>query len=207
MLETATVEQKDKMVKTTTQPRQTYITRKDFKRRYLSREDCFKYEWIDGKIEKTKRTMNPNQFYIWRNMVNFLTELEQKQGEKVGMFPMEADIFLQKVLHRIPDICYFTLQQIENAADNEVVIPEFVVEVISESDNINRVNRKINEYFTAGVKIVWHIFPELKEVYVYNEGGKTIKVCRDDDICSAETVIEGFAMTVNQIFRRDKKEN
>ena len=62
-------------------------------------------------------------------------------------------------------------------------IPQCVAEVISESDNINRVEGKLDEYFSAGVKIVWHIFPVSKKVYVYTAPDK-VTICMDKTICS-----------------------
>lgn len=34
------------------------ISWEDFKRKYLSREDGYKYEWVNGAVEKTKRSMD-----------------------------------------------------------------------------------------------------------------------------------------------------
>ncbi|MEO1262966.1 MAG: hypothetical protein AAFZ15_29425 [Bacteroidota bacterium] len=35
-----------------------------FQREYLTREEGYKYEWLDGKIEKTERTVDSSQIYI-----------------------------------------------------------------------------------------------------------------------------------------------
>ena len=48
------------------------ITWEAFKTKYLNREDKFKYEWINGTVEKTQRTMNQEQYYIWFNLKDWL---------------------------------------------------------------------------------------------------------------------------------------
>ena len=52
-----------------------YISWDNFKKKYLQREDKFKYEWLDGIVEKTPRTMNQNRYYIWGNLKTFLFNL------------------------------------------------------------------------------------------------------------------------------------
>ena len=44
----------------------------DFERKYLSREDGFKYEWLNGTIEKTSRTMHQSQRFIQHFLNRFI---------------------------------------------------------------------------------------------------------------------------------------
>ncbi|MEM6321732.1 MAG: Uma2 family endonuclease [Bacteroidota bacterium] len=99
---------------------------------------------------------------------------------------------------RRPDLAYYTDEQIQQARNGKDVMPSFVLEVISTFDQINRVQRKMQDYRKANVKVVWQIFPELKEVHIYR--GKQMQICEDNDICSAEEVIEGFELSVNDLF-------
>ncbi|WP_229317089.1 Uma2 family endonuclease [Larkinella sp. C7] len=74
---------------------------------------------------------------------------------------------LTAIQMRRPDIAYFTDSQVEQGRKGEDVIPAFVVEVLSETDQAYRIEEKIAEYFKAGVQVVWNIFPESEVVYVY----------------------------------------
>ena len=67
------------------------------------------------------------------------------------------------------------------------VIPDFVMEVISTNDKPYKIEEKITEYFKAGIKVVWNIYPEPGLVYVYTSR-KQVQICMDDDICSAAPV-------------------
>lgn len=171
----------------------------EFERRYLTREDGYKYEWTDGQVEKTKSTMNQTQLFVWHNLSQLLWKLSQTD-KTIGSLSSETDTFLTAKIHRRPDMAYFSIAQMKAAVGGKPQIPAFVVEVISPNDNINRVNRKVSEYFDAGVSVLWHIFPELKEVYVF-ENGQSATICRGDDVCTAEKAIPGFSITANDIFR------
>jgi Uma2 family endonuclease len=188
---------------TVSKPKPPYISWSDFQRKYLTREDGYKYEWLNGTIEKTKRTMDYTQFYIAQNLRDFFEKL-RFQDKAEGMLISECDVFfLEK--HRRPDIAYFTAQQIYDAAEGINPTPRFVIEVISNSDAINRVNNKMQNYRAANVEIVWHIFPQSQEVQVYcGENLDTVYIKRGDMICSANPVLPDFNMTVSDIFRKQK---
>lgn len=184
----------------TTKPAPKSLTWKEFQRRYRNREDGNKYEWVRGKVEKTPRSMNQRQLFVLRNLNQFLRKLQNTNPE-LGELSVETDTFFQEFLHRKPDIAYFTAAQIAAAADGENQIPGFVIEVISPTDNINRVTRKVREYFDAGVQVVWHIFPELQEVHIY-ENAKSVRIARGEDLCSAEAAVPGFVLMAEEVFKR-----
>lgn len=157
--------------------------------------DGFKYEWNDGELIKFTG-INKKQVYIYNILLNLLIE---KGYKKNGTLVSEYDTMLSGIQMRRPDIAYLTNEQIELGKNGYDVIPEFVAEILSETDNINKVEEKVAEYFKAGVKVVWNIYHESKVVYVYTSR-KSVKICTDDDICSVNPVLPEFEISVNQIF-------
>ena len=180
----------------------SHISWADFQRKYLTREDGYKYEWLNGTIEKTKRTMDKTQLYILRNLLEKFREL-QFANKVDGELISEGDLFFLGK-HRRPDVAFLTNDQIESAADDKLdTVPKFVIEVISNTDAINRVNLKMGNYRDAGVVVVWHIFPQAQEVHVYcGDNLDTVYIKRGDMICSAEPVLLDFQMPVSDIFMR-----
>ncbi|MCY7356267.1 MAG: Uma2 family endonuclease, partial [Rudanella sp.] len=85
-------------------------------------------------------------------------------------FFAEADVHLEPDTYRRPDAAFLTKNQIDGS-ENEVkyAIPSFVIEVISPNDRVKYLEEKLQEYFDAGVQIVWHIFPNTKQVWVYTD--------------------------------------
>jgi Uma2 family endonuclease len=169
----------------------------DFERKYLSREDGFKYEWLNGIVEKTPRSMHQSQLFIQHFLNRFILTMALQCGEDLGSFTAEADAFFN-MQHRKPDLAYFTHEELRRMRTGEKIVPMFIVEIISPSDNINRVTQKLADYRAAGVLVVWHIFPQLEEVHVYK--GENMTICKTQTLCTAHEVIKGFAFSVNDLF-------
>lgn len=158
-------------------------------------EDGFKYEWNDGELIKFTG-INKTQFRIYAILNRFFVE---RGYLKTGTLVSEQDVMLSGIQMRRPDIAYFTIEQELRMNKGIDEIPEFVIEVISGSDNSYRIEDKIAEYFKAGVKVIWNVYPEHKLVYVYTSR-KDVKICTDSDICSAKPVLPEFEINVDAIF-------
>jgi Uma2 family endonuclease len=162
--------------------------------------DGFKYEWNDGELIKFTG-MKKKQYYIY----TILNKLFTKKGYvETSTLMAEPDVMLTGIQMRRPDIAYFTDEQVYQGREGIDVIPEFVIEIISESDQLYKVEEKLSEYFKAGaggvpLKVVWNVIPEQQVVYVYTSR-KNVKVCTDDDICSAAPVLPDFEISVNDLF-------
>lgn len=172
-----------------------------FEKKYLAREDQWKYEWVNGIIEKTKRTMYPHHYYILYNLRTFFTSLffEKKVS---GSFEAEIDIFLQESIHRRPDMSYFTEEQCIAMAHDQLPIPQFIIEVVSSGDTLAKQNAKMKNYREADIKVIWQIFPETQEVIITR--GKESITCFGEDICSAHPIIPSFEISIEDIFRKPK---
>lgn len=78
-------------------------------------------------------------------------------------------------------------------------ISSWVVEIISTNDQVNLINQKLDEYFQAGVHVVWHIFPDSKQVYVYTSP-EQVTICRGKTICSAAPALEDLELAAEELF-------
>lgn len=172
------------------------ISWETFEEEYLSREDGYKYEWVDGYVEKIQTNMNKDQLYLIINIQQFFKNLDRKFPID-GTFVCEIDTFFDGQ-HRKPNMAFVTFDQAKKAKNGGDLVPKFIIEIISNTDQVNRLQKKMDDYDRANVEVVWHVFPLLEKVHVYN--GNKMTVCRTKDICSAESVIKGFKMTVKEIF-------
>ena len=156
-------------------------------------EDGFKYEWNDGELIRFDGKKRKRLRLIKRlNRLFLLTNAHQAGGELI----CEQDVMLTGIQMRRPDMAYFSDEQIRNEEDEP--IPAFCIEIISPTDESEKVEAKRIEYFKAGVQVLWHIFPENGEVYVYTSR-KTVQICSDNDICSAAPVLDDFTISVNEL--------
>lgn len=161
-------------------------------------EDNYKYEWVDGKIEKTERSVTPDQQYIILNLQDrFTRTAAYRNGDRLVV---ETDATLSVREVRRPDIALMSRQQVVDCAKGKPFLPAFAIEIISKNDNINKVREKLEAYFNNGVKVVWHIFPLLQKVDVYTSS-KRVVVLSENDLCSGSPALPDFNISVNDIFK------
>jgi Uma2 family endonuclease len=173
-----------------------------FQRRYLTREDEFKYEWLNGTVEKTIRGMDRTQLHLLWNLLDLFDAMKAK-GLVNGRLIAEPDLFFISN-HRRPDIAWLTREQTFKLADSKAYeVPAFVIEVISPNDKSSRVEDKVANYRAAGVQVLWHIFPKQQQVNVISGRNLSLtKSCFNDDICSAEPALPNFKIAAKDIFSK-----
>ncbi len=172
------------------------ITKEHFLRYYTKREDGYKYEWNDGIVEKTS-AMNQLQskfFYLLLGL--FLKTNASKNG---GMLITETDMATSPIQLRRPDIAFYTHEQLPKMWAGENQVAPLVVEVISPTDKAEDINAKLEEYFRAGVRVVWHIFPHSQKVDVYTSPDH-VTICRGKTVCSGAPALDNFEMSAGELF-------
>lgn len=161
-------------------------------------KDGYYYEWVNGKLLKIDPMIYPRQLHIVDNLTRlFATTNAYRKGDS-----LMPELRMQTIdkRARVPDVSYWTLQQRREHAANRRTISQFIIEIISENDTAYEVDSKMDEYFDVGVRMVWHVFPESKKVYIFSSPFD-IRVCQDNIICSAEEVIEGFSLKAKDVFK------
>ncbi len=107
---------------------------------------------------------------------------------------------------RGPDVCYFAETvsapaEFENLLRKYLTIPPVIaVEVLSPSDRVNRVAAKVDEYLAFGVKQVWVVDPETKDVAVHRPGKSMSLLDGDDELLGGDD-LPGFSCRVSDFFR------
>ncbi len=159
-------------------------------------EDGFKYEWNSGFLEAHNMTQL-SELYIVNNLLHaFQSTSAFKEG---GMLFSETVCPVSEGKYRVPDISFLTKVQINEGREGKSPITSFIIELVSENDTITYYDQKLEEYFSAGVKCVWLIFPESWKVWVFSSP-KDVRICTGDDSCSAAPAVPDFQLSVNQIF-------
>jgi len=104
---------------------------------------------------------------------------------------------------RRPDVSLIRLERMspeEAMSEGHVrLAPDLAVEVISPNDLAYEIDEKVDEYETAGVKLIWVVNPETKAVRVHRADG-TVTVLREKDELDGEDVVPGFRCRVADLF-------
>lgn len=161
-------------------------------------EDGFKYEWNNGVIEKSPKKITFENLFIVQRLNRFFQATEPYR--QVGELFTEPESMTSSTQLRIPDMAYYTAQQITDAgAGKTPSVPEFIIEFVSDNDVHQKVLKKLDEYFNAGARVVWLIVPQVKLVYVYTSP-IDVFICKGERVCSAEPVIPGFKTSADALF-------
>jgi Uma2 family endonuclease len=60
-------------------------------------------------------------------------------------------------------------------------------------------DRKIADYFAAGVRAVWYIYPKRREVVVYSSPTKSVTIS-ENGVLDGEPVLPGFSLSLSELF-------
>jgi Uma2 family endonuclease len=109
-------------------------------------------------------------------------------------------------LIRLPDLAFASWDRIPedydfNSPDRPYVeaIPDLAIEVLSESNTAKEMAIERQEYFKAGVRLVWEVEPERKEVDVYTSPKRKVTFGMGDEL-SGGSVLPGLTPPVAAVF-------
>ena len=78
-------------------------------------------------------------------------------------------------------------------------VPNLAVEVVSPTNSAAENFAKVQEYFEAGVKLVWVIYPLQRSIQVF-ESPTQSRILREADALDGCTVLPGFRLIVRDLF-------
>jgi Uma2 family endonuclease len=77
--------------------------------------------------------------------------------------------------------------------------PDFAVELVSESDEVEDTQAKMREYLANGLQLGWLINPQNKQVEIYRPH-REVEILQSPTSLSGEDVLPGFILNLQQIF-------
>ena len=163
-------------------------------------DDDSLYEVVNGqRVEKAPMGTLQN---LVCTALSFYLQLHVRQQE-IGTVASETLFVLDQAsgLDRRPDLAYVSRQRWKRPTQTAAwdVVPDLAVEVISPTNRAPEVLEKIHEYFAAGVRLVWVVYCEPRQVYVYRSP-VSIQVLTPQDTLQGDDVIAGFTLPVAKLF-------
>jgi Uma2 family endonuclease len=77
--------------------------------------------------------------------------------------------------------------------------PDLAVEILSESNTPREMERKLQEYFAAGTRLVWYVDPEKRTARVYTSERDFADLSENDDL-DGRDVLPGFTIRLGTLF-------
>ena len=111
-------------------------------------------------------------------------------------------------LVRIPDVAFISWKRYPNGKERRaavpLVVPDLVVEVLSKGNTPKEMARKLDEYFRAGVRLVWYADPKRRTVRVYT-ARKSSELLHEDEFVDGGDVLPGFSLSIREWFTEARR--
>ena len=162
-----------------------------------------RYELDNGRLI----IMAPPGAYHGTIQLNVGFELK-RQGELPGHGKASTEVGV--VLWRNPDrlvgadaafVATASLPIVVTREGYLETIPDLVVEIRSRNDTLAELMAKVQDFLTAGVRIVWLVDPPSRSVLVYSGSSEPTRI-GEDEILNAGDVIPGFQLKVSDLLQQ-----
>lgn len=156
------------------------------------------YELVRGQLVEK----DMGQLSVWIvsqivTLINIYLRSDPK-GWVFGELPIDCFPWIPNHGRR-PDIAYFHRDRLPEPREEQTsATPNWIVEVVSKNDNALKLEEKVEEYFKAGVELVWLVNPQLQTVRVHT--ASDVRLYHAADTITAEPVLPGFSAIVRDFF-------
>ena len=105
---------------------------------------------------------------------------------------------------RSPDVSWLELTRwdslnLQQKRKFAPIEPDFVIELLSPTDDLTELQQKMLEYRSCGVRLGWLINPDEKQVEIHRQG-QDKEVLNNPSNLSGEDVLSGFVLDLTEIF-------
>ncbi|GAB3769597.1 Uma2 family endonuclease [Spirosoma horti] len=143
-------------------------------------------------LTSTNNSELNGEFVIWNR--------KAKAGKVIDS---NGGFFLKDKSMKAPDVAWIRREQWEALSKKEKhsfphLAPDFVLELASDSDNLDLVKEKMEKWLANGVRLAWLISPEEKLTYIYRPE-QSVETKAFTETLSGEDVMIGFETVLADI--------
>jgi Uma2 family endonuclease len=157
-------------------------------------------ELLDGSL--LEKTMGGYESYLAALVCRVLGEFVQKHDLGI-VLGADGMLRLARGLVRIPDVSFISWQRLPGRVfpreDIWSLAPDLAVEIISHGNTNEEMDRKLHDYFAAGVRKVWYVYPEAGEVRLYADPG-TYATLTSRETLDGGVLLPGFQLPLSSLF-------
>lgn len=164
-------------------------------------------EWVEGTL--VEKAVGQHESWVTFILIGELYIYLRQNDVAMGYGP-DAVLRILPNLGRAPDVAILTWASLPGgrppARDDRVpaVVPDLAVEVLSHSNTRAEMARKRDEYFAAGVKVVWEIDPETRAANVFTAVDRVAPVPVDGFLDGGD-ILPGFRLSLRELFDRAER--
>lgn len=114
----------------------------------------------------------------------------------------EVGFALDALTLRAADVAFVSRDKWLSVTEPDKYIPfapDLAVEILSPSNDLNDIRRKVLQYIGAGTRLVWVINPSTRQIVVYKPDSEPEMLGENDDL-DGYSVLPGFRLAVAKLF-------
>lgn len=161
--------------------------------------------WLERSAEEELIVMPPAVPDSSRRNVKITTQLwNWNQATQLGeVFDGTVGFTFPNTAIRGPDTTWIAKDRWDRVSERDrrkftSIVPDFVVELRSSSDELLPLQKKMLEYIEQGVRLGWLIDPKRSMVEIYRPG-RPVEILERPATLSGEDVLPGFVLNLNGI--------
>lgn len=164
----------------------------------LPYEEGRRWELVEGELIEVPSATPEHQLIV----SNLVTSLRQyfRRSPFGGVLP-DVEFALSDRDRMRPDVCVLLGERWTGLNRKRIPIPgapDIACEIISPSERTAESTRKVRTYLRRGVKEVWQVFPEAREVIVWTAGA-AIRILDAGETLSTDA-LPGWTLPVSGMF-------
>jgi Uma2 family endonuclease len=171
---------------------------------YVNEQGDRMCELVDGVL--VEKAMGFREAFLAGLLVRLLGEFVDRDNLGIVVAP-DATIRFFPGLVRLPDVAFISWDRLPGRKFPEEPVPnlapDLAVEIISKGNTPKEMRRKLGEYFRAGVRLVWMIYPKKRIVEVYTSPRRKKEV-RHGQTLDGGDVLPGFSLSLTEFFATPK---
>ena len=106
---------------------------------------------------------------------------------------------------KIPDVCFISWKRFPEKKlprrPIPALVPDLVVEVLSESNTVEEMREKLSMYFEAGVRLVWYVDPATRSAKSYS-GPTSFTEVGANGVLDGADVLPGLEISLRELFEK-----
>ena len=162
------------------------------------------------KLERTAEgnliVISPTGGETGRKNANLISQVDvwNEQKQLGILFDSSTGFSLPNGADRSPDVAWLEKSRWEALSPQQregfiPLCPDFVIELLSPTDNLKKTQAKLQEYIATGCQLGWLIHPKQKTVEIYRPNTET-EILNAPSSLSGENVLFGFILDLRKIW-------
>ena len=158
------------------------------------------YELVDGVL--VEKVMGAPESYVAAEILGELRVFVKKR--KLGVvLGADGTLRLLPGLVRIPDVAFISFERLPGrmmpAQAVPDLAPDLAVEVLSEGNTKEEMERKLKDYFFADVRLVWYVNLKTRTAEAYTSPDQSVTIA-EHEMLDGGGVLPGFRLPLRSVF-------